>query len=368
MSSDTLKEAGRVMTICNSCRYCEGFCAVFPAMELRRTFTSGDLKYLSNLCHNCRDCYYACQYAPPHEFDLNFPQAMAELRLETYSEFAWPKFLSGLFKRNSLFVFITTILSIIAVYLLATVTKGREAITGTFTGPNSFYEVIPYAAIVLPFGILGILLLVSFWRGINNFWKICAEGPETMLSGQGNIRAIWDVLTLKYLEGGGHGCNYPTDEFSFIRRTFHHLIFYGFLMAFAATTLAAIYDHILHNPAPYPFFSLPVILGTVGGILMVIGTIGMLYLKGKMNKDPATPKSYGMDVSFGILLLFTNISGLLLLALRDSSYMGSMLILHLGLVLALFITMPYGKFVHGIYRYIALVKYAQEQKKAAEDL
>ena len=94
MSSNTLKEAGRVMTICNSCRYCEGFCAVFPAMELRRTFTSGDLKYLANLCHNCRDCYYACQYAPPHDFDLNFPKAMAELRLETYSEFASPKFLS----------------------------------------------------------------------------------------------------------------------------------------------------------------------------------------------------------------------------------------------------------------------------------
>ena len=98
MSSNALKEAGRVMTICNSCRYCEGFCAVFPAMELRRTFTGGDLKYLANLCHNCRDCYYACQYMPPHEFDLNFPQAMAELRLETYAEFAEPKFMAGLFK------------------------------------------------------------------------------------------------------------------------------------------------------------------------------------------------------------------------------------------------------------------------------
>ena len=43
MSSTVLKEADRVMTICNACRYCEGFCAVFPAMELRRTFTGADL-------------------------------------------------------------------------------------------------------------------------------------------------------------------------------------------------------------------------------------------------------------------------------------------------------------------------------------
>ena len=28
----------RQMSICNACRYCEGYCAVFPAMELRRTF------------------------------------------------------------------------------------------------------------------------------------------------------------------------------------------------------------------------------------------------------------------------------------------------------------------------------------------
>ena len=56
--------ARRAMEVCNACRYCEGFCAVFPAMELRREFTHGDLTYLANLCHSCRGCYYACQYAP----------------------------------------------------------------------------------------------------------------------------------------------------------------------------------------------------------------------------------------------------------------------------------------------------------------
>jgi len=366
MSSNTLEEAGRVMTICNSCRYCEGFCAVFPAMELRRTFTSGDLKYLANLCHNCRDCYYACQYAPPHDFSLNFPQAMAELRVETYSEFASPKFLSGLFQRNGLFVFLVTLLSIVTVYCVASLTKGKAAITGTFTGPNSFYEVISYGAMLVPFSILAILVAVAFWRGIRNFWRETAEGPETLLSRHGNLGAIWDVLTLKYLEGGGHGCNYPVDEFSTIRRTMHHAIFYGFLACLASTTIAAIYDHVFHIPAPYPIFSWPVMLGTIGGVLILIGTAGMLYLKTQMDKAPGTPKSMSMDIAFGLLLFFTSLSGLLLLAFRESSLMGSLLILHLGLVLALFITMPFGKFVHGIYRYIALVRHSQEQKKAAE--
>ena len=40
--------------------------------------------YLANLCFDCRDCYYACQYAPPHEFAVNVPKLMSELRADTY--------------------------------------------------------------------------------------------------------------------------------------------------------------------------------------------------------------------------------------------------------------------------------------------
>jgi citrate/tricarballylate utilization protein len=42
--------------------------------------------------------------------------------------------------------------------------------------------------------------------------------------------------------------------------------------------------------------------------------------------------------------------------------MGILLALHLGVVLALFLTMPYGKFVHGLYRFAALLRYARERR------
>ena len=45
--------------------------------------------------------------------------------------------------------------------------------------------------------------------------------------------------------------------------------------------------------------------------------------------------------------------------------MGPLLALHLGVVFSLFITMPYGKFVHGIYRFVALVRYARERRMMA---
>src|SRR5207253_6801145 len=95
-------EVDRQMQICNACRYCEGFCAVFPAMTRRLSFGAADAHYLANLCHNCGACLHACQYAPPHEFAVNVPQAMAKVRGDTYAEYAWPGALGALYKRNCL--------------------------------------------------------------------------------------------------------------------------------------------------------------------------------------------------------------------------------------------------------------------------
>src|SRR2546425_4760976 len=105
---ELVDEAQRVLAICNACRYCEGYCAVFPALERRLAFSEGDLAYLANLCHNCGSCYYACQYAPPHEFQLNFPKMLAEVRGASYRKYAWPASFARLFERNGLVVSLAT--------------------------------------------------------------------------------------------------------------------------------------------------------------------------------------------------------------------------------------------------------------------
>ena len=362
-SNELVKEAGRVMTICNACRYCEGFCAVFPAMERRRTFTGADLKYLANLCHNCRDCYYACQYAPPHEFDLNFPKALGELRQETYRESAWPVSFSGLFVRNGFFVSLITALSVLAVLLFVFVSKGPSVVFASHHGENAFYRIIPYMMVVLPFTVLGIYVLISFFKGIFRFWRETGAPIEDLFDLNAHMRAMWDAMRLKYLDGGGGGCNYPDDRFSMIRRWYHHFVFYGFMLCLASTTVAAIYHHLLHLNAPYPFWSWPVVLGTCGGVSLLVGTGGLLYLKTRMDSAPAVPRAFAMDITFILLLFLTSFTGLLLLLVRETSAMGILLVLHVGIVLGLFITLPYGKFVHAIYRYAALVRNAIEQMR-----
>ena len=362
-STEALKEAERIMTICNACRYCEGFCAVFPAMELRRTFSEGDLKYLANLCHNCRACYYACQYAPPHEFSLNVPKSLAELRLDTYQAFVRPGVLKGVFQRNGRWVTMISSLCLAAVLLLLILFQSPAVIFSTHTGENAFYRVIPYWLIVVPFSALAISIFLNLLIGSISFWYETGGRPRELIDLRANWQAIKDVLRLKYLDGGGYGCNYPDDRFSMIRRRFHHCVFYGFLFCFASTTIAAIYDHFLHLSAPYPILSWPVMLGTIGGLALMVGTGGLLFLKRKMDTAPATHRALGMDVAFLVLLLLTSLTGMLLLILRETPVMGMLLALHLGIVAGLFITMPYGKFVHAVYRYTALVQNALEQSR-----
>ncbi len=81
---------------------------------------------------------------------------------------------------------------------------------------------------------------------------------------------------LRYLDGGGVGCvnddERPTDR----RKIYHHLTFYGFLLCFVATCVATLYHFLLAREAPYAWWDLPVVLGTLGGIGLLIGPAGLL--------------------------------------------------------------------------------------------
>jgi citrate/tricarballylate utilization protein len=360
---DPRAEARRVMEICNACRYCEGFCAVFPAMERRRAFSGGDLDYLAHLCHGCRGCYYACPYTPPHEFAVNVPRALADLRARTYAESAWPRALGGLFRRNGLAVSLVSALSLAAVLVLTAAFRGRDVLFGVHRDPGAFYVLIPFGVMVgvasLTFG----FALVSIALGTQRAWRRFA--PVSRPTAETLVRALGDVLSLRYLGGGGQGCHDRDDSSSQRRRRMHHFTFYGFGLCFASTSVAAVYEHVLGLQAPYPFWSLPVLLGTAGGMGMVIGTAGLAWLKLTGDPAPASPSQFGADAGLLFLLGMTAATGLLLLALRDTPAMGVLLAVHLGFVLALFLVMPFSRFVHGPHRAAALLRFAIEQRDDA---
>ncbi len=360
-------EVARQMQICNACRYCEGYCAVFPAMARRLEFGKADIHYLANLCHNCGACLHACQYAPPHEFAVNVPQAMAQVRGQTYADYAWPAPFGALYQRNGLVVALALAFGLALFLLLAMALKG-SLLHAPVAG--NFYAVFPHNLLVGMFAPVFLFVVLALSLGVRRFWRDVSPGaaPEPTQPAQFGAaqQAARDALTLTNLGGGqGQGCNNADDAWTLWRRRFHHLTFYGFVLCFAATCVATLYHYLLAQPAPYALTSLPVLLGTVGGIGLLAGPAGLFILHQKRHPLQGDAAQKPMDMAFIALLFFTSLTGLALLFLRDTSAMGLLLAVHLGVVMALFLTLPYGKFAHGVFRSAALLKSAIEQGQAS---
>jgi len=358
----SIEEADRLMTVCNSCRYCEGLCAVFPAMEMRRSFSDGDLSYLANLCHGCGACYYDCQFAPPHEFNVNVPKNLAQVRAESYRAYAWPRVFSGLFERNGLAIASAGALGVVAFLLGFVIFNDSHSLFGSHTGPGAFYALMSHNAMALIFGAVFLYAIVAIAMGVRAFWRDIGEPPATLVEPPSLWQAIKDASQLRYLDGGGVGCYNDDDRPTDRRRLFHHLTFYGFLCCFAATCIATLYHYALAREAPYPWYDLPVLFGTIGGIGLIVGPVGLLAAKKRRDPMLQDETRYGMDVAFDVMLFAMGLTGLALLGLRGTSAMGVLLAVHLGVVFGFFITMPYGQFVHGFYRFVSLVRYAKERR------
>jgi citrate/tricarballylate utilization protein len=351
-------ELDRVLQICNACRYCEGYCAVFPAMARRLEFPAADAHYLANLCHNCGACLHACQYAPPHEFAVNVPQAAARVRGRTYAQYAWPAGFGRLYQRNGLVVALALMLGLAFFLALA---LGRQG--SLFAAPTAagFYATIPHGLMVVAFAPVFAWAALALGVGVTRFWRAQAPGPAAP---EALGEALHNVLRLKYLDGGhGEGCNVESDRWTHARRRFHHLSFYGFALCFAATAVATVYHYTFGWVAPYGWASLPKLLGTLGGIGLVVGTTGLWVLHRRRHPQQGDAAQAPMDLAFIALLFAIGTSGLALPLARATTAVPLVLCLHLGAVMALFLTMPYGKFAHGVYRAAALLKWSVERRQ-----
>ncbi len=359
--TDTLAEARRLMTICNACRYCEGLCAVFPAMEMRRAFPDGDLDYLANLCHGCGACYIDCQFAPPHEFDVNVPKVFASLRAETYARYVWPSAFGIVFRQNGLVTATSFAASIAAFVIAFYFAAGTQGFFSIHIGAGAFYLLMPHNVMASIFGGVFVLSCAALAIGQRNFLR----RPASPL--KASMTTFWqaskNAASLRYLDGGGAGCYNSDAAGADHRRIFHHFTFYGFLLCFASTCVATLYHYAFRWEAPYAWNDAPVILGTLGGFGLIVGPLGLL--NEKRFHDPAlsSEKSNGMDAAFLVALLLTAATGIALLFLRNTPLISLLLAVHLGAVLGFFVTLPYGKFVHGIYRFAALMRYARERSK-----
>jgi citrate/tricarballylate utilization protein len=359
-------EVARQMQICNACRYCEGFCAVFPAMTRRLEFGKADIHFLANLCHNCGACLHACQYAPPHEFAVNVPRAMAQVRGQTYADYAWPPALGALYQRNGLTLALALAAGLALFLVLAVVLQGAGLRALWSPAPaDGFYAIFPHNLLVGLFAPVFGFATLALGLGVRRFWReVTPATSGAPLSSPATAEAADAVLRLKYLDGGhGEGCHNDDDAYTLSRRRYHHLTFYGFMLCFAATSVATLYHYAFGWIAPYELPSMPKLLGVAGGISLMVGTAGLWRLNLRRHPAHGDAAQKPMDRGFIALLFLTAASGLALWLARGTPALALSLCLHLGAVMALFATLPYGKFAHGIFRTAALLRHAVEKRQ-----
>jgi len=350
---DLFAEAERQLKVCNSCRYCAGYCPVWPALELRTAMTQGDITHLSNLCHDCRDCFTACMYTAPHEFDLNPPAIFTQVRERTYAHYVWPARVPGVLRgRGGLAAAFLAICALLVI--LSVLTTGGAVFAGPQTG--SAYELIGHLLMV------AIVTVPALWSvgvmliALARYWKDTHGPLRDLLHGRAWAACLNQSARMTHQTGAEEGCAYQENEPSVNRRRAHHLVMYGFLLTFVSTTSAAIEENIFGLEPPYPYLSVPVITGTVGGIMATIGCLMLIRLKKRSDAFQTTPTMRRADYGLLWALLVLMISGLLVLLTRTTVAFGPILVVHLAAVIVAFGIMPYTKFVHWMYRMLAVYK------------
>lgn len=347
MQADLLNEARRQAEICNACRYCEGYCSVFPALHRERAFADGDLTQLANLCHNCRGCYYACQYTAPHEFDLNLPRALAEVRRASWEDYAWPQPVARAFHQSGVALALATVVGFAVLFLAIRWVGSADG--------EGFYAVLSHSAMVAIFLPAFLFPLISIGVSLRRYWQATGDSPARISH---VIQAFGSAGKMKNLAGGhGDGCNFEDeDRFSHARRYAHQAVMYGFLLCFLSTSAGTVMHYVFGLHAPYGFWSLPKLLGVPGGILMVIGTVWLASLKLRSEKNLGDANAWGGEMGFIALLFLVAATGLALYWLGSTAMMPTLLAVHLGSVLSFFLLTPYTKMAHGFYRLAALVR------------
>lgn len=340
------EEARRQIEICNACRYCEGFCAVFPAMTRQKAFADGDLTQLANLCHNCRGCYYACQYTPPHEFALNIPAVLAEVRVESWERLARPRALAKAFQERGVAIAGLMVAALAAFFWVLAAFRPDSG--------EGFYAHLAHNAMVAIFLPAFLAPLVLIALSLRDYWREVGGGRVRLAH---LLKAGDMAARMKNLNGGhGDGCNFENgDRFSQKRRVYHQLMMWGFLLCFAATASGTVMHYAFAWPAPYPLWSPPKLLGVPGGLMMVVGAWGLMALKRKADPDLGARRVWGGEMAFIQLLALVALSGLVLYAATGTALVGPLLALHLASVMTLFLLMPFSKMVHGFFRFTALV-------------
>jgi quinone-modifying oxidoreductase subunit QmoC len=347
---ELLKRGGETAARCYQCATCSSVCelapadAPFPRRQMLWTQWGLADRLAADpavwLCHQCNDCTAHCpRDARPGDVlqtvrslvveGLAYPRALG--RLVANARSTWP-----------------ILFGVPILFWLALL-----GVSGLLQPPANFHayeQIVPHAMLyAVFFPIAGLVALAAFVSG-RRYWRAMGEAvPRSRSFLSGLWATTVDIST--HTRFGSCG----TARF---RRMGHLLLFWGFVGAAVTSALLIVAIYLQGYEMPLPLLHPYKLLGNVSALALLIGG-GILVFTRLTDRDRAG-SSTAFDSFFTAVVTLVIATGVLveLARLVTASTPGlavGLYVLHLGVVTTLFVTFPYSKFAHMLYRTLAMV-------------
>ena len=293
------------------------------------------------LCHQCNDCTVRCPR------DARPGDVLSAVRSLAIEKLAFPRFLGKLVGAARLTWPLLLVLPVLFwVALLGA--SGRLSPPAGLEDGWAYEALVPHAFIYgVFFPVAGWVILAS-WVAGRRFWT--ALGTSGARSGS-FFANLWPVV----LEVATHK-RFGSCTAAKPRKLGHLTLLWGFVGAAVTSGLLIVGMYIQHLPMPLALNHPYKILGNVSAGLLIVGAA--ILLGNRLGDRTSAGTSSAFDTFFLSLVVLVIATGMVVELSRLAHAPAvalSTYILHLGFVMSLFLTFPYSKFAHMLYRTLAMV-------------
>jgi quinone-modifying oxidoreductase subunit QmoC len=354
---------------CYQCATCSSVCelapanAPFPRRQILWAQWGLEDRLVSDagpwLCYQCNDCSVRC----PRE--VNPGDVMASIRAMVVEKLATPAFLGKLVgnvkKTWPLLVLGPLVFWLILLGATGIHIPGVDPELGALDGRFHYEHFVPHTLIYLTYFSATFFALFTMWSSGRRFWKMLGTSQARTGSFFGAlIGAFFDIATHKKFA--------TCDRGVFKRRWGHFLVMWGFVGAAITSGFAVVYLYAAYPPFSWfmpensPHYPVPLThwvkwLGNISAVALVLGGL-LLWLNRRAIGDKLVGVTTAFDRFFLWVVLTVIATGVLTEVFRFIAVPPvlacAVYVIHLAIVLTLFLTLPYSKFAHILYRTLAM--------------
>src|SRR6202035_930301 len=124
-----------------------------------------------------------------------------------YAAYAWPRACAGLFACSGLAISLIAAVSVAAFIFGFAAFNDRQVLLGVHPARGAFYALMPHSAMAALFGAAFLSAIIALVMSVRAFWRDIGE-PIGMKADPGSLwQAMKETAQLRYLDGGGGGCD-----------------------------------------------------------------------------------------------------------------------------------------------------------------